>query len=107
MNQQSENLLVWSCPRDGHEHDTWEEAELCNELLTSVERLEKSALQLLVSALSFLTNIRQSLPAVAPKVENARVEIYQRLRKKYEAAGEPYGQNDESMWRWLQEAISR
>ena len=107
MNQQSENLLVWSCARDGHEHDTWEEAELCNELLTSVERLEKSALQLLVSALSFLTNIRQSLPAVAPKVENARVEIYQRLRKKYEAAGEPYGQNDESMWRWLQEAISR
>lgn len=107
MNQQNLNLLVWSCALPGHEHETWEDAELCHELQASVTRLEQAALQLLVTSLSLLTSVQQQLPALSQTVEATRIELYQRLRARYETAGEPFGQNDESMWHWLQMAISQ
>lgn len=40
-------------------------------------------------------------------VVDAWAVIYPQLRAAYAAAGEPYGPEDEGMWRWLDEAAAQ
>ncbi|HZS05593.1 MAG TPA: hypothetical protein VFD58_12205 [Blastocatellia bacterium] len=103
MKQDTENLMIWSCSHNGHEHSSWDEADLCAQLQKQIPHLEKTVILLLISSLTILTEVRRRSPVVDEKVEEARLEVYMRLRLKYEAAGEPYGYGEEGMWKWLHE----
>jgi hypothetical protein len=64
--------LRWSCNYPSHEHQSWEDADCCDMATTLM---------------------------VNPNETYSR--IYAQLGELYESAGQPEGQDEADLWRWI------
>ncbi len=104
MNHTNELALVWACGKPGHQHPTWDGAEKCVEQLDpQVDQLQKAVTKLALSCMRALDALKLLLPPDHQKVKETYQTIHKQLCTQYVAAGEPYGQGEESMWKWLKE----
>jgi hypothetical protein len=68
---------------------------------TDIEFLQRIMEQISQSAFEFGQKILPILQKFRDEMTGYYKTIYPILRKEYESAGCPYGQDDESMWSWL------
>lgn len=68
---------------------------------TDIELLQKVMEQISHSAFEFGRKILPVLQKFRDEMTEYYKTIYPILRKEYESVGCPYGDDDESMWKWL------
>ncbi|HKQ74066.1 MAG TPA: hypothetical protein VJ810_10230 [Blastocatellia bacterium] len=95
------STLRWDCATPDHEHQSWEEADCCDCLLTLLAQLQcASGDSALGYALPVIT-LDHVVTALMVNPDEAYSQIYAQLRALYESAGQPEGTDDAGLWRWI------
>jgi len=103
-NETTEFELIWSCNHPAHQHPTWDGAERCVKPLDpQTEQLNRAVTKLAVSCLRALDSLRPLLPPGHQRWRETHETLNAQLRAQYELAGEPYGNGETAMWKWLLE----
>lgn len=96
--------FVWTCGNAEHQHPTWEAAERCTRPLDPRwDQLQRATTKLALSCLHALEALKTLLPPDHQRLKETYETIHHQLRTQYENAGQPYGTDEEAMWRWVQE----
>lgn len=98
---------LWSCDVPDHEHESWEEADCCDCLLTLLAQLQcASGDTALGYALPVIT-LDHVTTALMVNPDEAYSQIYAQLMELYESAGKPEGADDAGLWRWIGKVCMR
>lgn len=97
--------FIWSCDNAEHQHPTWEAAERCSsrQLDPQWDQLQRATTKLALSCLRALDALKNLLPPDHQRLKETYETIRTQLQTQYENAGQPYGQNEDAMWRWARE----
>jgi hypothetical protein len=102
MSERADNLTWgWSCNYHDHEHQSWEEADCCDILPPLLVQPQCGSGDTALSyAMSAITgDYVATMLMVNP--DETYSQIYAQLRELYESAGQPEGEDDAGLWRWI------
>lgn len=108
MNDEALLKMIWYCGVEGHEHTSWEDADDCNQMYPLLEQLKLETIRMAAAWLEFVKVLQRDLPQDgSTELDESCQQLYQTLCLEYEAAGQPLGQGEDAVDRWVRQLLEK